>query len=114
MTAVENPNYMLAAIRSMAKRPFRVSLGGSEPHRCRNNSHQSLGRRRIHWQVPPSKLLLARRVYARTNPPDDRSMVIFETGHAWEASMTDHFKRQGLLIDNNIKIKQDIAELGRI
>jgi len=31
MTAVENPNYMLAAIRSMAKRPFRVSLGGLNP-----------------------------------------------------------------------------------
>ena len=28
--------------------------------------------------------------------------------------MTEHFKRQGLLIDNNIKIKQDIAELAGV
>jgi len=110
MTAVENPNYMLAAIRSMAKRPFRVSLGGLNPTGAgvtRTNhwgEEEYIGK--CHRQNYYSK-----KGYARTNPPDDRSMVIFETGHAWEASMTDHFKRQGLLIDNNIKIKQDIAEL---
>lgn len=110
MTAVENPNYMLAAIRSMAKRPFRVSLGGLNPTGAgvtRTNhwgEEEYIGK--CHRQNYYSK-----KGYARTNPPDDRSMVIFETGHAWEAAMTDHFKRQGLLIDNNIKIKQDIAEL---
>ena len=110
MTAVDNPDYMKAAIRSMAKRPFRVSLGGLNPTGAgvtRTNhwgEEEYIGK--CHRQNYYSK-----RGYARTNPPDDRSMVIFETGHAWEAAMTDHFKRQGLLIDNNIKIKQDIAAL---
>ena len=110
MTAVDNPNYMLAAIRSMAKRPFRVSLGGLNPTGAGTTRLNHWGEEeyigKCHRQNWYSK-----KGVARTNPPDDRSMVIFETGHAWEASMTDHFKRQGLLIDNNIKIKQDIAAL---
>jgi hypothetical protein len=113
MTAVDNPNYMLAAIRSMAKRPFRVSLGGLNPTGAGTTRTNHWGEEeyigKCHRQNYYSK-----RGYARTNPPDDRSMVIFETGHSWEASMTEHFKRQGLLIDNNIKIKQDIAELAGV
>ena len=105
-----NPNYIKAAIRSMEKRPFRVSLGGLNPTGAgvtRTNhwgEEEYIGK--CHRQNWYSKTGVA-----RTNPPDDRSFMIFETGHAMENALTDHFKRQGLLIDSNIKIKQDITEL---
>lgn len=99
---------MKAAIRSMEKRAFRVSLGGLNPTGAGTNRTNHWGEDeyigKCHRQNWYSK-----KGYARTNPPEDRSFVIFETGHAWEASMTEHFKRQGLLIDNNIKIKEDIC-----
>ena len=94
----------------MQKRPFRVSLGGLNPTGAgvtRNN----------HWGEPEyigkchRQNWYAKTGTERTNPPDDRSFIIFETGHAMEASLTRHFERQGLLIDSNIKIKEDITAL---
>jgi len=105
-----NPNYIKAAIRSMEKRPFRVSLGGLNPTGAgvtRTNhwgEDEYIGKcHRQNWYAKTGA--------PRTNPPDDRSFIIFETGHSMEASMTRHFERQGLLIDSNIKIKEDITEL---
>jgi hypothetical protein len=107
---MNNPNYIKAAIRSMSKRPFRVSLGGLNPTGAgvtRTNNwgeEEYIGKcHRQNWYAKTGT--------PRTNPPDDRSFIIFETGHAMEASLTKHFERQGLLIDSNIKIKEDITEL---
>ncbi len=94
----------------MSKRPFRVSLGGLNPTGAgvtRTNNwgeEEYIGKcHRQNWYAKTGT--------PRTNPPDDRSFIIFETGHAMEASLTKHFERQGLLIDSNIKIKEDITEL---
>mgnify|MGYP003664951144 CR=1 FL=1 len=49
------------------------------------------------------------RVSPRSNFPDDKTFIKFAVGHAMEDNFQTHWNRSGLLIDGNIKIKEDIS-----
>ena len=45
----------------------------------------------------------------RTNEPDDQTFIKFAVGNAMEDNFQQHWNRMGLLIDGNIKIREDIS-----
>lgn len=100
-------DYMKAAIRSMDKGPMRTSLGGLNPTGASvmrtNNFGENVKEGKCNRQVWYSKKKIP-----RTNPLDDNTFVRFEVGNAMEDSLQHHWRRQGILIDGNIKMKGNI------
>lgn len=102
-----NMDVMKAAIRSMEKGPMRTSLGGLNPTGASvirtNNYGEKVKQGKCNRQVWYSKNKIP-----RTNEMDDITFVRFEVGNAMEESLQQHWLRQGLLIDGNIKMKGNI------
>lgn len=100
-------DYMKAAIRSMESGPMRTSLGGLNPTGAAvirtNNFGEEIREGKCNRQVWYSKNGIP-----RTNPMNDTTFVRFEVGNAMEDALQSHWRRQGLLIDGNIKMKGNI------
>tara|TARA_B100000686_G_scaffold352965_1_gene456724 strand:+ start:2396 stop:3487 length:1092 start_codon:yes stop_codon:yes gene_type:complete len=94
---------------SMRKGNMRVSAGGLNPTGASCVIKDELGNEKLigkcHRQVWYSKTGVE-----RSNFPDDKTFIKFAVGHAMEDNFQTHWNRMGILIDGNIKIKEDISD----
>ena len=101
-------NIIKPVFDSMRKGNMRVSAGGLNPTGASCIITDELGNDKLigkcHRQVWYSKTGVP-----RSNFPDDKTFIKFAVGHAMEDNFQTHWNRSGLLIDGNIKIKEDIS-----
>jgi hypothetical protein len=94
---------------SMRKGNMRVSAGGLNPTGASCIIKDEHGNEKLvgkcHRQVWYSKTGVP-----RTNFPDDKTFIKFAVGNAMEDNFQHQWNRMGLLIDGNIKIREDVSQ----
>ena len=87
---------------------FRVSLGGMNPTGAscwivdEKGNDKLVGKCRRQVWYSKTKV-------PRTNLPNDQTFIKFAVGHAMEENFQEHWQRQGVMLDGNVKVRQDIS-----
>ena len=87
---------------------FRVSLGGMNPTgascwiKDEKGNDKLVGKCRRQVWYSKTKV-------PRTNLPNDETFIKFAVGHAMEENFQEHWQRQGVMLDGNVKVRQDIS-----
>jgi len=102
-----------AAIRSMDQGPFRQSSGGFRPTEASVEVTNEFGDPTLIGKCHRAAWYRLKG-YERTEKLEDNTFVLWEVGKAMEEALQMHWNRMGILIDGNVRIRNDIAEEGEI